>query len=109
MLGSSRFDPGPLLRYTIRMLNRDYEYYRETFRKQRLPLAFVDLDLLDANAKSLSERAGALPMRLATKSLRCAWVIRYLLDNFPSFRGVMAFSPGEAAFLIDQGFDDVLL
>ena len=108
-MGRSRFDRTPLLRYTVRMLNREYEYYRETFRKERLPLAFVDLDLLDANAKSLSDRAGGLPMRLATKSLRCVWIVRYLLNNFPSFRGVMAFSPGEAAFLIDQGIDDVLL
>ena len=105
----SRFDHTPLLRYTISMLNRDYAYYRETFRNERLPLAFVDLDLLDVNAKSLSERSGSLPMRLATKSLRCVWIIRYLLDNFSSFSGVMAFSPGEAAFLIEQGFDDVLL
>ena len=88
---------------------RDYAFYRRVFAGRRLPLAYVDLDLLDANAAQLSQRARPLKMRLATKSLRCVSILRYLLDRYPAFSGLMAYSPAEAAFLADQGFDDLLL
>ncbi len=90
-------------------VTRDYAYYRHIFSGRRLPLAFIDLDLLDANAAQLSQQAQPLPMRLATKSLRCVTVLRYLLKEFPSFSGLMAYSAAEAAFLAEQGFDDLLL
>jgi len=87
----------------------DYPYYKAAISDKRLPLAFVDMDLLDINAQSLSRRAGSLPMRIATKSVRCAAIMRYILDRYPSFRGLMAFSAAEADFLVRQGFDDILI
>ena len=90
-------------------VTRDYAYYHQIFAGRRLPLAFIDLGLLDANAAQLSQLAQPLPMRLATKSLRCVAVLRHLLKEFPGFSGLMAYSPAEAAFLAEQGFDDVLL
>ena len=35
------------------------------------PLAVVDLDAFDANADDLVRRAGGLPIRVASKSVRC--------------------------------------
>ena len=35
------------------------------------PFAVVDLDALDSNAASMITRARPLPIRLATKSIRC--------------------------------------
>lgn len=88
---------------------RDYPYYKSAISGERLPLALIDLDLLDSNARELSSRAGNLPMRIATKSVRCTAVLRYVLDHYPSFQGLMAFSAAEAAFLVNEGFDDILL
>ncbi|HMD23690.1 MAG TPA: hypothetical protein VKH61_06285, partial [Streptosporangiaceae bacterium] len=41
------------------------------------PLALVDLDAFDANAADLTRRAAGRPIRVATKSLRC----RYLIER----------------------------
>ena len=73
------------------------------------PVAAVDLDALDANARFLTAAAGGYPIRVASKSLRCTEVIRYVLDNHPGFRGVMAFTPDEAVHLARAGFDDLLV
>lgn len=73
------------------------------------PVAALDLDALDANARFLTAAAGGLPIRVASKSLRCTEIIRHVLDNHPGFRGVMAFTPDEAVHLAQAGFDDLLV
>ncbi len=71
------------------------------------PLAVVDLDAFEANAADLLARAGGLPLRLASKSVR----VRALLDRAlaAGFRSVMAYSLAEALWLADQGVEDVLV
>lgn len=72
------------------------------------PLVVVDLDAFDANADDLVRRAGGVPVRVATKSVR----VRALLDRalaHPGTAGVMAYSPAEARHLVDHGAQDVLL
>ncbi len=62
------------------------------------PLAVVDLDAFDQNATDLVRRAAGRPIRVASKSVRC----RYLLDRAlrrPGFAGVMAYSLPEALWL----------
>ena len=48
-------------------------------------------------------------MRLATKSVRCVALQRLVLAEFPAFAGLMCFAAGEAAWLADLGFDDLLV
>jgi D-serine deaminase-like pyridoxal phosphate-dependent protein len=86
-----------------------YETYREALRGRRLPLAFVDLDLLRANAAAMGTRSAGKPMRLATKSVRSVALLRLTLEEFPHFRGLMCFSAAEAAWLAGLGFDDLLV
>jgi D-serine deaminase-like pyridoxal phosphate-dependent protein len=88
---------------------RDYSYYRNALNGQRLPAAFIDLDCVDANVESLRRRAGALPIRLVTKSIRCVAIIRRLLAAGSFFRGLLCYSPAEAAWLAEQGFDDLVV
>ena len=74
----------------------------------RTPLAAVDLDAFDANADDLVRRAGGLPVRVASKSLRC----RALLDRVlarPGFAGVMAYAVPEALWLAAAGVADVFV
>lgn len=88
---------------------RDYAYYRELFRGQRMPFAFVDLDVLDENARQIAGRAQGKRVRLASKSLRCVAMLRRILAADACFQGIMCFTAREAVYLAMQGFDDLLL
>ena len=72
------------------------------------PFAVVDLDALHANAAALVAQAGGLPVRVASKSVRCVEVLRRVLAT-PGWRGVLAFTPAEACHLADAGVDDLLV
>jgi len=72
------------------------------------PLAALDLAALDANADDLVRRAGGRPVRVASKSVRCGWVLERVLAR-PGFAGVMAYSVREAIWLARNGVRDVLL
>ncbi len=87
----------------------DYEHFRQALAGHRLPAAFVDLDALAANAADLRRRSGGLPIRLVTKSIRSVAILRRVLASDAGFRGLMCYSPAEAAWLAAQGFDDLLV
>ena len=72
------------------------------------PFAVVDLDALDANAAQLVGQAGGLPVRVASKSVRCVGILLRVL-GMPGWQGVLAFTPAEACHLADVGVDDVLV
>jgi D-serine deaminase-like pyridoxal phosphate-dependent protein len=72
------------------------------------PFAALDVAALDANALDLVRRAAGLPIRLASKSLRCRWVLDHVLAQ-PGYVGVMAYSLREALWLADHGHRDVLV
>lgn len=86
-----------------------YETYRTALSGFSLPLAWVDLDRFRENARRLVARANGRPIRLATKSVRCRSLLRLVLAEHPGFRGLMAYSAREAAWLAREGFDDVLV
>ncbi|WP_342355244.1 alanine racemase [Ruania zhangjianzhongii] len=81
--------------------------WREATRTFSAPLAVVDLDRFDANAADLLARAGGLPLRLASKSVRVRHLTHRALEL--GFTGVMAYSLAEALWLAEDGIDDVLL
>ncbi|WP_148573895.1 amino acid deaminase/aldolase [Nocardioides caldifontis] len=65
------------------------------------PFGVVDLDAFERNARSLEQRAGGTPLRVATKSLR----VRDLVDRAlarPGFCGALAFTLPEALWLSEQ-------
>ncbi len=88
---------------------RDYAYYRRALAGERLPAAFVDLDAVAANLDMLGQRAGTLPIRLVTKSIRSIGVIRLIQANAPFMQGLLCYSAAEAAWLASQGFDDLVV
>jgi D-serine deaminase-like pyridoxal phosphate-dependent protein len=69
------------------------------------PLAVVDLEAFDANAADLARRAAGLPIRLASKSVRCRSLIARALA-MPGFAGVLAFTLPEALWLVRTGITD---
>ncbi|RKH10974.1 amino acid deaminase/aldolase [Corallococcus sp. CA047B] len=90
-------------------MTRDHAYYARALEGRRLPVAFADVDLLGENAAALVQRAGGLPVRLATKSVRCVALLRRVLDGHPGFQGLMCFSADEAVRLRERGFTDLLM
>jgi D-serine deaminase-like pyridoxal phosphate-dependent protein len=73
------------------------------------PFAVVDLAAFDSNARDLVRRAGGLPIRVVTKSLRCRQLIERVLAQ-PGYRGIMCYSLAEALWLHSLGVsEDVLV
>ncbi|OZC98737.1 alanine racemase [Rhodococcus sp. 06-235-1A] len=72
------------------------------------PLAAVDSAALDANAAALRARADGVPIRIASKSVRCRAVLERVLAA-DGVSGVMAYSLREAAWLARHGVDDILM
>ena len=72
------------------------------------PLAIVDLGAFDRNAADLTRRAAGHPIRVATKSVRCRYLIERALAT-PGYSGVMCYSLAEALWLHAAGTCDDLL
>ena len=72
------------------------------------PLAIVDEPALWANADDLVRRAGGVPIRVASKSVRVRSIIERTLQR-DGFAGVMSYSLDESVWLADHGVDDILL
>ncbi|MFS0911526.1 alanine racemase [Microbacterium sp. 179-I 3D2 NHS] len=71
------------------------------------PVAVIDREALRHNAMDLLVRAGGLPIRVASKSVRVRAVLDAVLA-LPGFRGILAFTLEEALWLADT-HDDIVL
>lgn len=89
-----------------------WAHYKAALGDTPLPAAFVDLDAVDRNLETLLAplRASGKTLRIASKSLRCTALLRHLLQaGGDHLKGIMCFSATEAAWLVDQGFDDLFV
>ncbi|GAA4413337.1 amino acid deaminase/aldolase [Actinokineospora soli] len=68
------------------------------------PFAVVDLTAFDRNAADLVRRAAGLPIRVASKSVRCRSLVERVLRT-PGYAGVMAYSLREALWLTETWAD----
>jgi D-serine deaminase-like pyridoxal phosphate-dependent protein len=94
------------------LTNETYIYYRDIFRRQRLPLAFIDLDKFDANVAYVAELAkdAGKTIRLGSKSIRSVEMMRRIFDYDPeTYRGILTFTVEETAWLASQGFDNMIV
>ncbi|PKI92167.1 alanine racemase [Actinomycetales bacterium SN12] len=71
------------------------------------PVAVIDREALRHNAMDLLVRAGGIPIRVATKSVRVRAVLDAVLE-LPGYRGLLAFTLAEALWLAEQ-HDDIVL
>lgn len=72
------------------------------------PFAVLDLDALARNAEELRRRAGRLPIRVASKSLRSRPVLEAVLAQ-DGFHGILAYALPEALWLAGHGIRDVVV
>lgn len=77
---------------------------------ERLPALVVDLDAFERNLDRHLAVTGVsgLPLRVATKSVRVVSLLERVLAR-KGCRGLMCYSPREAALLAQAGFDDLLV
>ena len=66
------------------------------------PFAIVDMAAFRANAATMASRARGKPIRLASKSVRCRYLIEQVLA-MDGFRGILAYTLPEALWLAGQG------
>lgn len=86
--------------------------YSRAIRDEALPVALVDLDALERNVEAVvtPARGRGKTIRLASKSLRSVDLLRRVADRSgAAVRGVMAYCAAEARFLVEHGWDDVLI
>src|SRR3972149_10327244 len=88
---------------------RNYQYYKDVFKGQSMPFAFVDLDLFYENIKHIVLRANKKKVRIASKSVRSLAMLKKIFAKDPIFQGIMCFTVPEAIYLSQQGFDDLLV
>jgi D-serine deaminase-like pyridoxal phosphate-dependent protein len=92
--------------------NRQYREYKNIFKGRRLPLAFVDLDRFDRNLAyvAATQKDTGKTVRVASKSIRSLDLIRRVFEKGgPVFKGILAFTLEEAAFLFDHGLDRIIV
>ena len=92
-----------------RARQRTYEQLEAIFADVDAPFAFVDLDAMWSNAREMLDRAAGIPIRVASKSVRCRALLDAILARDPGFRGLMTFTLSESLWLHRHGFDDLLL
>lgn len=71
------------------------------------PVAVIDLAALRHNAMDMLVRAGGIPIRVASKSVRVRAVLDAVL-RIPGYRGILSFSLAEALWLAEE-HDDIVL
>lgn len=86
-----------------------YSQYKEALKEVSLPAAWADMDAIDKNIADILVRAKSTPIRLASKSIRCRHILNYILEQNTQFQGIMCYHPKEAAFLANNGMDDLLI
>ncbi|WP_299058127.1 alanine racemase [uncultured Nocardioides sp.] len=77
-------------------------------RGAQRPVVVVDLSAFDANAADLERRAGGVPIRVASKSVRVPALLRRVLAR-DGFAGVLSYTLREALWLHATGVSDDLL
>ncbi|GIV24583.1 MAG: amino acid aldolase [Bacteroidia bacterium] len=86
-----------------------YLRYTTALREAPRPLAFVDKEAFLENAQRVLTYAGKLPVRIATKSVRCLRLLQLLRDYSSRFQGFLCVSAREALHLAHEGLDDFLI
>jgi D-serine deaminase-like pyridoxal phosphate-dependent protein len=93
---------------TLAKLGTGQDRYEQATAHLDPPFAVVDVAAFDSNARDLVRRAGGLPIRVVSKSLRCRHLVERALAQ-PGYRGIMCYSLAEALWLQSAGMSDDLL
>lgn len=84
-----------------------WEGMSEATRDRAAPVVALGVEALAWNAHDLLRRAGGLPIRVASKSIRVRGVLDAVLA-LPGYRGVLAYTLAEGVWL-SESIDDVVV
>lgn len=73
------------------------------------PFACIDLEALDRNIAFVNKSSGKKGVRIATKSVRSVELLQYIAQRLDYPAGWMTFDLRETLFLLEKGFNDLLL
>ncbi|GIW22150.1 MAG: amino acid aldolase [Candidatus Sericytochromatia bacterium] len=94
------------------LANLSYYTLRELLKNYSFPLALIDLDGIDYNFEFFSTRVNTYSkkIRIATKSIRVPYIIKYIYEKNPSIiSGLMCYRIREAQYLFNQGFNNIFI
>lgn len=91
------------------MIEKNYTYYLNALKNEKLPALVLDLDFLEENLESVLKKANGKKIRMASKSIRSVEIIKKVLKKSPQFEGVLCYSIEEAIFLAEKGLDNLLV
>ena len=90
-------------------MEQDYQYYKKIIENTAKPFGYIDFDLLDENIERIVSAASNKNIRIATKSIRSVFITKYIMKKHTLFQGVMCFTADEAMYLLNEGFEDILI
>ena len=85
---------------------RDYE---TAFNGLERPFAWLNFDALDENIAYVQKKCGDKQIRIATKSVRSIEMLHYIKKHLHNCSGFMTFTASETVYLLEQGFDQILI
>lgn len=85
------------------------QQYSTIFQTLECPFAWLDYNALDQNIDFVKQQCGTKSIRIATKSIRSVEILRYLQQQLDKQCGFMTFTAAETVYLLQQGFDNLLL
>lgn len=72
------------------------EYYRKVLAGRTLPLAFIDLDVMERNLRAILENNGNKPLRLDARAMPCTALLQRVMRSNARFHGVICATADEA-------------
>ena len=91
------------------MIEKDYQYYLNALKNEKLPALVLDLDFFEENLNDVLKKANGKKIRMASKSIRSVELIKRVLKKDSQFEGVLCFSIEEAIFLASKGLNNLLV
>jgi 1-acyl-sn-glycerol-3-phosphate acyltransferase len=84
---------------SVQREKHDYGYYRDVFAGRPLPLAYLDLDLLERDIRSVLERSGSKQLRIDARLLQCPQALQRVMRSHARFHGLKCSTVAEAVRL----------
>lgn len=81
----------------------------KAYANLKRPFACIDMEALDWNISMVNRLTGDKKIRVATKSVRSVDLLRYIAERLPNHCGWMTYDCEETQFLLERGFNDLLI
>ena len=85
------------------------QLFEQAFKQVERPFAWIDLNAFDANIRFINQHIKDKNVRIATKSIRSIPLLKYLNEKLLNVSGLMTFTASETCYLLENGFDQLLI